>query len=441
MDIGSLSVAAGSLPVVAGLPLPAPQVTLSQDEARMMTLAAQGLVGAGARRGGVPAMLRRLGAVQLDTISVLARSHELVAYARLGSMPREKLEQAYWHPRRPAAFEYWSHAACVLPMEEWPYYAFRRRAFARRGMRWHQSHPDVCELVLARIRAEGPLTATELGGAKNGGAWWDWSDTKIAVEWLLDTGDVICVRRNGWRRVYDLPERVIPADLAAVQLSDAECVVRLADVAASALGVVTQADLSDYQRVRYGGAELRLDNHEGPPLTAASAAEAAGLVPVQIAAGRNGPMTRAWADPAALRSASPDDGGSAASSATRRGRHRTTLLSPFDSLVWDRKRTLRVFGFEHSLEAYVPQAKRVHGYFTMPLLAGGRLVGRVDPARTGSTLIARKLTMDKSAAAEPMAQALVEAASWVGCDNVKLQHVEPSHLEARLRSALAEHGA
>ena len=117
------------------------------------------------------------------------------------------------------------------------------------------------------------------------------------------------------------------------------------------------------------------------------------------------------------------------------------MLSPFDSLVWDRKRTLRVFGFEHSLEAYVPPAKRVHGYFTMPLLAGGRLVGRVDPARSGRTLIARKLTMDKPAAAEPMAQALVEAASWVRCDNVKVQQVEPSHLEPRLRSALAEHGA
>ena len=96
----------------------------------------------------------------------------------------------------------------MLPLEEWPYYAFRRRAFARRGLRWHQSHPEVCERVLDRIRAEGPLTATELGGAKNGGAWWDWSDTKIAVEWLLDTGDVICARRTGWRRVYDLPERV-----------------------------------------------------------------------------------------------------------------------------------------------------------------------------------------------------------------------------------------
>jgi uncharacterized protein len=415
--------------------LPAPQLTLSQDEARILTLHAQGFIGAGARRGGVPVMLRRLGGVQLDTISVLARSHELVAYARLGAIPRAQVERAYWHPRQPAAFEYWSHAACVLPLEEWPFYAFRRRAFARRGQRWHQSHPAVCERVLARIRAEGPLTATELGGAKNGGAWWDWSDTKIAVEWLLDTGEVICARRTGWRRVYDLPERVLPPALAAADLSDAQCVARLAEVAARALGVVTQTDLSDYQRVKHGGIELRWDGADDQPLTAAAAAESAGLVPIEIAAGRTGPARRAWADPAALQADSLIGTGAA-----RRGRHRTTLLSPFDSLVWDRRRTLRVFGFEHSLEAYVPPAKRIHGYFTMPLLAGGRLVGRVDPARSGKTLIARKLSLDKPGAAEPMAQALAEAASWVGCDTVKLQQIEPPHLEARLRAALSEHG-
>ena len=399
----------------------------------MITLNAQGFIGAQARKGGVPAMLRQLGAVQLDTISVLARSHELVAYARLGAIPRAQIERAYWHQRRPSSFEYWSHAACVLPVEEWPFYAFRRRAFARRGLRWHQSHPDVCARVLARIRAEGPLTATELGGAKNGSAWWDWSDTKIAVEWLLDTGEVICVRRAGWRRVYDLPERVLPPELAAVDLSDAECITRLAGVAAKALGVVTASDLSDYQRVKHNGAQRR--GTDGPILTAPAAAEAAGLLPVQIAADQHGPALRAWADPVALEDAPPGGG------VIRHGRHRTTLLSPFDSLVWDRKRTLRVFGFEHSLEAYVPEAKRVHGYFTMPLLAAGQLVGRVDPARRGATLIARKLSMDKPAAAEPMAQALVEAASWVGCDSVKLQQVEPPHLEPRLRAALSERGA
>jgi uncharacterized protein len=413
---------------VAAPPLPEPQLTLTQDEARLITLRAQGFIGADARRGGVPAMLRRLGAVQLDTISVLARSHELVPYARLGTVARPTIERAYWHPRRPAAFEYWSHAACVVPIEEWPFYEFRRREFAARGLRWHQSHPDVCERVLARIKAEGPLTATDLGGARKGGPWWDWSDTKIAVEWLLDTGQVICARRVGWRRVYDLPARVLPAELLGQGLTDEQCLTRLTAVAGRALGVVAQADLPDYQRIRYGGAFLR---GNGQKLTAAGCAVAAGLVPVQIAAGARGPAVRGWADPAAL----------AAFAEASHARHRTTLLSPFDSLIWHRPRTMRMFGFHHSLEAYVPPGQRVHGYFAMPLLAGGQLVGRVDPARSGSTLIARRVLMDRPAAAEPMARALLTAASWVGCDNVKLAQVEPAGLESRLRTALSARGA
>ena len=375
-------------------------------------------------------MLRRIGAVQLDTISVLARSHELVAYARLGAVGRERIERAYWHPRVATAFEYWAHAACVLPIEEWPFYAFRRRAFLARGKRWHDNHPGVGAEVLARLRSDGPLTTTELGGAKNGGAWWDWSETKIAVEWLIDTGEAICVRRTGWRRVYDLPERVLPPDLLDADPTDAECLIHLARVSAQALGVVTKADMSDYHRITNFG------NGRNPAgLSADDAAVAAGLVPVEIDGGR-GASLRAWADPAVVSALSEDDG-----RPQRTGRHRTTLLSPFDSLIWDRKRTLRMFDFEHSLEAYVPREKRVHGYFTMPLLAGGRLVGRVDPAREGKSLIARQLTLDSPKAAEPMARALVEAADWVGCDNVRLAQVNPPGLEPRLRAALAVEGA
>ncbi len=391
-----------------------------------MTLRAQGFLGATSWRPtgpGVAAMLGRIGAVQLDTISVLARSHELVAYARLGPVPRAQIEQAYWHPAKPAAFEYWAHAACVLPLEQWPYFAFRRRAFRARGVRWHQSHQETCEKVLARLRAEGPLTATQLGGAKAGGPWWDWSDVKIAVEWLLDTGEVICVRRTGWRRVYDLPERVLPGGLLDPDPSDLECLAYLAGVAARALGVVTQADLVDFHRLNFPAHEKGQYTRLVP-----EAAQAAGLVPVTLAgdrAGRARAVASGWADPAAL------------DRLADRGRHRVTLLSPFDSLVWDRKRTLRMFGFDHSLEAYVPKHKRVHGYFTMPLLAGGRLVGRVDPARDGKTLVARKVSVERAAAAEPMAQALREAASWVGCDDVRLEQVEPAEHAPRLAVALA----
>ena len=405
-----------------GLDAPAADVTLTPDEARRMTLHAQGFLGATSwnrSQAGVAAMLRRVGAVQLDTISVLARSHELVAYARLGPVARQQIEQAYWHATKPAAFEYWAHAACVLPIEQWPYFAFRRRALRARGVRWHQIHQETCDKVLARLRAEGPLTATQLGGAKAGGPWWDWSDVKIAVEWLLDTGDVICARRTGWRRVYDLPERVLPGELLNAEPSDLECLAYLAGVTARALGVVTQADLIEYHRLNY----LTSEKSQHTRLVA-EAAQAAGLIPVTIAGSR---VLGGWADPAAL----------AEDRAAIRGRNRVTLLSPFDSLIWDRKRTRQMFGFEHSLEAYVPKHKRVHGYFTMPLLAGGQLAGRVDPAREGKTLIARKVSLERASAAEPMAQALREAASWVGCDDVRLEQIEPPQHASRLAAALA----
>jgi uncharacterized protein YcaQ len=409
---------------VASPALPAPELTLTPDDVRLMTLRAQGLIGTEIRRGGVPRMLRQLGAVQLDTISVLARSHELVAYARLGPIARERIERAYWHPRQPDAFEYWSHAACILPIEEWPYYEFRRRAFRARGMRWHEVPERACRDVLARLRAEGPLTATQLGGAKRGGEWWDWSETKIAVEWLLDTGDVICTRRTGWRRVYDLPDRVLPAELRQAGQSDADCITHLAAVTARALGVATRGDLLDYQRLR----SYMADQAENA-ISIDEAAAKAGLVPVSVA----GPPVVAWADPLAW----ADPEALAALSAPSPGRHRVTLLSPFDSLLWDRKRTLRMFEFEHSLEAYVPKAKRIHGYFAMPLLAGGQLVGRVDPVREGSTLVARQLSLHSAAAAPAMARALRDAAAWVGCDSIAVGQVGPARLEQRLRREVA----
>jgi uncharacterized protein YcaQ len=362
-------------------------------------------------------VLRRVGAVQLDTISVLARSHELVPYARLGPVGRDRVEQAYWHQKRPATFEYWSHAACLLPLEEWPFYASRRRAFHARGQRWHQVSQSVCDEVLARLRSEGPLTATQLGGAKGGGPWWDWSEVKVAAEWLLDTGQAACVRRTGWRRVYDLPERVLPAALLDDEPGDEECLAHLVGVAARALGVATHADFIDYHRLNALG--IRLDKHG--PLDKAAAR--AGLTPVTVI----GPKRlHAWADPAAL--AWLDKGG--------RGTHRTTLLSPFDSLVWDRKRTLRMFGFEHHFQAYVPKEKRTHGYYAMPLLAGGRLVGQVDPGRSGKTLVAKQVMLEKRAAVAPMARALAEAASWVGCDNIAVERVSPSPLAQPLLDAL-----
>jgi uncharacterized protein YcaQ len=382
---------------------PMPITELSGAEARRAALRAQGLLGA-AQRGGVPGMLASLGAVQLDTISVLARSHELVAYARVGAVGRDAVERAYWSDGR--AFEYWAHAACVLPVEHWPLLSFRRRRFRSRGRRWHDVPAGVGERVLDRLRSEGPLTSTDLGGAKRGGPWWDWSEVKVAVEWLLDLGEVVCTTRRGWRRVYDLPERALPADvLAAPEPDDAGCVRALAEISGRALGVATAGDLADYHRLTRAEVQGVLADTS--------------LVKLSVAGWRE----PAWAHPDAL------------AALARRGRHRTTLLSPFDSLVWDRRRTERMFGFVHRLEAYVPEPRRIHGYYAMPLLAGGRLAGRVDPGREGRTLVAKRVSLAPRAL-EAMAAALREAASWVGCDTVIAREVAPAGLAGPLRAAL-----
>lgn len=383
--------------------LPRPTTELTADEARRIALRAQGFLGAPDRRSGVRGVLRHLGAVQLDTISVLARSHELIPYARLGAVGRRTVEEAYWKKagRPPHAFEYWSHAACILPVEEWPHFAFRRRAYRARP-HWGHDLPDgTYDQVIKQLRAEGPLTATELGGAKRTSEWWDWSGTKVAVERALMYGEVVCVERRGWKRVYDLAERAIPAELLHDELDDAECLRRLVRLAGQSLGVGTRADIADYHRLKGEQVDAVIDG--------------SGLVPVMV----EGWSKPAWADPAAL--ATPP-----------RGRHRTTLLSPFDSLVWERARTERIFGFTHRLEAYVPKPKRVHGYFAMPVLAGGRLVGRVDPAREGRTLVAKQVTLDGRKAVPAVAQALVEAAGWVDCTDVRVERVDAPELREAL---------
>ncbi|GLW71633.1 hypothetical protein Kpho02_39320 [Kitasatospora phosalacinea] len=392
------------IPAAAPAALPSPALRITADHARRLALRAQGLLGSPDRRAGARGVLQQLGAVQLDTISVLARSHELVPYARLGAVGRRLVEQAYWG--RGTAFEYWSHAACVLPIEQWPLFAFRRRAYRDKGHVWgHRVSPEAYAAVIDQLRAEGPLTSTGLGGAKRTSEWWDWSDTKIAVERALAFGDVVVTERRGWKRVYDLAERAVPAELFGREPSDAACLTELVARAGAALGVATRADLMDYHRLK--GAQLDAVLPES------------GLVPVEV----EGWSAPAWADPAAL-------------ATEPRGRHRTALLSPFDSLIWDRPRTERIFGMTHRLEAYTPRHKRVHGYFAMPLLTAGRLVGRVDPAREGRTLVARQVSLEAPKFVPALAEALREAAEWVGCSDVRVERLADESLRPELEKLL-----
>ena len=353
-------------------------------------------------------MLRNLGAVQLDTISVLARSHELIAYARYGAVRRSAIERAYWSDNH--AFEYWSHAACILPMELWPHFAFRRRHFMRKGERWHGVPRADLNALLTTIRDSGPITTSDVGGAKGGSEWWDWSESKIALESLLDVGEIVVTKRIGWRRTYDLAERVVPEALLHNDLTDEQCSIALVSAGARIMGIGTAGDISDVHRLLNSAVVTHAD--------------AIGLVEVKVKG-----WPRAWATQEALDWLSSG----------QRDRHRTTLLSPFDPLVWHRPRTERIFGMAHRLEAYTPAHRRVHGYFAMPVLHQGRLVARVDPKRDGSTLVARGVTLESTSAAaiRGTARALREAAAWVGCDAVTLGEVVPTTSAGKLSGELA----
>ena len=343
-------------------------------------------------------MLRTVGAVQLDTISVLARSHELVAYARLGAVNRREIERAYWGtPVR--AFEFYAHAACILPIEDWPLYAFRRRMWRARHT-WHRL--DLPERTIAEVRAhlrDGPITATDAGGARASVAgWWNWSAGKRALEAMHLRGEVACVTRRGWKRVYDLAERVVPAALLAQDPSDEECFRALVGSAVRALGVATKRDIADYYRLTMSAVSVP-DRRR----LFSEALESWDLPQVHV---------EGWDEPAYVHQPT---------ARARAGEAcRTTLLSPFDSLIWYRPRAERMWGIDFLLEAYKPHAQRVHGYFSMPLLCDGGIVGRVDPAREGETLVVRGCTLDTADHVPALAAALREAASWVNCTSIRI---------------------
>ncbi|MGH9171020.1 MAG: winged helix-turn-helix domain-containing protein [Acidimicrobiales bacterium] len=403
-------------------PVPQPE-RLTARQARRLAVAAQALAGP-RLQGGPAAVLEHVRAVQLDTISVLARSHELVAYARLGAVKRAGIEKAYWDGPPYAAFEYWSHAACILPIAEWPNFEWRRQAVKDRGRRWHwveDAQKSIPEIV-RRLEQEGPLTANDLGGAKKGGVWWDWSETKIAVEWLLDIGEVVCTRRRGFQRVYDLPERAVPAYLLAARPDRDEQRRVILRRAAAALGVSTAKDLSAYTGVKVADVPRLL--------------QGSGLVPVEIQGWRK----PAWAVQSLL------------DQAPAAPRRKPVLLSPFDSLIWERDRVERLFGFVYRLEAYTPKPKRIHGYCCLPVLAGGELIGRVDPGREANgkakeaTFVGKGVHVEPSVMAKPAgaraaclatAQAMWEAASWVGAEAVRVDWVTPDEARPMILQAVA----
>jgi uncharacterized protein YcaQ len=399
---------------------------LSRDQARRVALAAQGLAApARATRAG-PATLRatleRLGAIQIDSINVVARSHELVLHARAGPHDRSAFDRLVY--RRRAGFEYWAHAASFLPIDRFRLCLPRMRRLASTTRGWwgdiRQRHRHLYGPVLDRVRAEGPLAASAFrdpGGPRRG-SWWDWAPAKHVLEDLFDQGTLLVHDRVNFERRYDLAERVLPPGTDTSEPTAAEAALELTLLAARALGVGTAADLADYYRLRPADARAAL-----------AEALAAGLLREVAVAG--------WAKPAYL---PPGTG------VPRRVAHPPVLLSPFDSLIWSRERTERLFGFTYRLEVYVPAGKRVHGYFTMPVLAGGRLVARVDPKhdRQGGALLLRSLHLepggDPAAAVAATAAAAGRLAAHLGARRVAVGDGMPAALAKELAVALGTAG-
>ncbi|MDH4584878.1 winged helix-turn-helix domain-containing protein [Pseudomonas sp. BN415] len=398
-------------------------LSLSLPEARRLALAAQGF--ARAPRGAIRhrqlrAQLDALGVVQIDSVNALVRSHYLPAFSRLGHYDRELLDDLAWgKPRRRALFEYWGHEASLLPLELYPLMRWRMGRAARgQGIyqqlaRFGSEQQGVIQRVLQAVREQGALGAGALSTREErAGPWWDWSAEKHAMEWLFAAGEVTVAGRRGFERLYDLPERVIPADiLNQPEMPEADAQRQLLLRAAQALGVATERDLRDYYRLDTGDSQARL----------AELVEEGELHLARV---------DGWKQPAYCLGEPK---------VPRRVRA-STLLSPFDSLIWERARTERLFDFRYRLEIYTPQHKRQYGYYVLPFLHDERLAARVDlrAERAQDRLAVHALHEEvhglNEAGMQALADNLQEMARWLGLGEVAVTCRRPGtvRLQARL---------
>jgi len=371
---------------------------LSARQVRRIALAAQGLA---ARRPegpvGRPALRKLaalLGAIQIDSVNVLARAHYMPAFSRLGAYPLTLLEEEAWG-KRPSLFEYWGHAASLMPLALQPLMRWRmRRTQERRGGHWGtfaHDRQDYIGRVLAEVERRGPVTGGDFAEGPRKRGWWNWSNGKLALEWLFAAGLIATKTRRGFERVYDLTERVLPrAVLAQPTPAEPDAHRALLKIAARAMGVATEGDLRDYFRMPVAETRACL----------ADLVEAGELQPVQV---------EGWRQHAYL----------AADAHIPRTLAASALLSPFDNLIWRRERTERLFGARIRLEIYTPAHKREHGYYVLPFLLGEMIAARVDlkADRKARRLLVQAAHLepgaDREAVVPSLAAELARLAAWL----------------------------
>ncbi len=378
--------------------------SLSPAAARRVVLAAQGFLDRAPT--GVPTMRHvgrvfgRLGLIQMDSVNVLQRAHYLPLYSRLGPYPTGLLDRAAY--RRPRTlFEYWGHEASLLPVSSHPLMRWRMAMGHQWGgvRRLAKQRPGFIDWVRDEVRGRGPMTAAQIEDdvPRRSDNWgWNWSDVKTALEWLFWTGEVVAAERTtSFARRYDIPERVLPADvLAAPTPQPADAQRELVRIAARALGVATEPDLRDYFRLPVAGTAAAVRD----------LVDAGELLPVTIPG---------WRRPTYLHH----------EARLPRRVNVATLVSPFDPLVWQRQRTERLFDFSYRIEIYVPAGQRVYGYYVLPFLLGDRFVGRVDlkadrQASALRVLSAHSETAAPEDTAATLAAELRRLAGWLGLAEV-----------------------
>jgi hypothetical protein len=374
-----------------------------------VALAAQGF--AVPDRGGkvswaqMAPMIRRLRLLQIDSVNVLVRSHYLPLYSRLGGYPRETLDERSFGQKKRALFECWAHEASLLPLELHPLMRWRMaRARAGDGTyvqmdRFGREERAYLREVLDFVTRNGPTAAAEVpGGGKAAGGWWGWSRGKLALETLFDQGHLTTATRQGFERLYDIPERVIPAEILNLATpAEADAIRRLLDLSGEALGIATEIDLRDYFRLPIAATKTAL----------AELVEEGRLKPVKV---------EGWKQQAYLHRD--------AKLARKAGG--TALLSPFDPVVWERSRAERLFDFHYRIEIYTPAKKRKFGYYVLPFLHRDRIAGRVclKADRQAGLLRANASHHESHAEPQEAAAALAEElrlmAGWLALTGVEV---------------------
>ena len=417
---------------------------LSIEEARALMLAAQGLLDpppARPTRADVLAMIERLGVVQIDTINVVRRSQYLVLWSRLGAYDEAHFDRLL-HPER-AIFEYWCHAASILPMSDYPMYRAMmvdaERLLYDDYRDWAEKHPEIVATTIAAIRERGPLASADFERPNDGrrAQAWDWyglKETRVALEVLWTLGELMVHSRRGGQKVYDLRERVeleITRDAlnGHHKLQD-ERLAALTHRTLQAMGIVTPSWLFDYFRMVWPRS-----------VTKGGRTRAQHLLDAQVASGNAMRVAvEGIAEPVYLSHDRLTD-----LERLRAGLRpeRTVLLSPFDSLIWDRARARTLFGYEVAFEAYVVPAKRRYGYYSLAILHQERLVGRLAPKmdRETGTLIARAVFLEPGVAVDAalvggIACALRELARFLGAQTITVERSEPAKLAERLQRKL-----